>query len=154
MIINNDKLTLCLREAVRQCFLFSNHLIITTRTHAGRSVCMQTYRFVFVYLFFLSSSSCLPWYFSSCLHLRLSLSSCFSLSLPVSAQTSPCEGGKFVSRLIYKSFCLLYCHYQSHCLCHCLKLHWIKNADFTLWRGSVCQSNYIVIFLSPCLLLS
>lgn len=24
------------REAVRQCFLFSNHLIITTRTQAGR----------------------------------------------------------------------------------------------------------------------
>ena len=26
------------REAIRQCFLFSNHLLITTRTHAGRSV--------------------------------------------------------------------------------------------------------------------
>ena len=25
------------REAIRQCFLFSNHLLITTRTHAGRS---------------------------------------------------------------------------------------------------------------------
>ena len=25
-----------IREAIRQCFLFSNHLIITTRTHAGR----------------------------------------------------------------------------------------------------------------------
>ena len=24
------------REAIRQCFLFSNHLLITTRTHAGR----------------------------------------------------------------------------------------------------------------------
>ena len=24
------------REAIRQCFLFSNHLIITTRTQAGR----------------------------------------------------------------------------------------------------------------------
>ncbi len=24
------------REAVRQCFLFSNHLIMTTRTQAGR----------------------------------------------------------------------------------------------------------------------
>ena len=24
------------REAIRQCFLFSNHLIITTRTSAGR----------------------------------------------------------------------------------------------------------------------
>ena len=30
------------REAVRQCFLFSNHLLVTTRTHAGRSVCEQT----------------------------------------------------------------------------------------------------------------
>ena len=25
------------REAIRQCFLFSNHLLVTTRTHAGRS---------------------------------------------------------------------------------------------------------------------
>ena len=24
------------REAIRQCFLFSNHLIVTKRTHAGR----------------------------------------------------------------------------------------------------------------------
>ena len=24
------------REAIRQCFLFSNHLLVTTRTHAGR----------------------------------------------------------------------------------------------------------------------
>ena len=24
------------REAIRQCFLFSNHLLVTPRTHAGR----------------------------------------------------------------------------------------------------------------------
>ena len=30
------QLLLMIREAIRQCFLFSNHLIITTRTHAGR----------------------------------------------------------------------------------------------------------------------
>ena len=30
------------REAIRQCFLFSNHMLITTRTHAGRSVSGST----------------------------------------------------------------------------------------------------------------
>ena len=35
MHLARDKLVLE-KEAVRQCFLFSNHLIITTRTQAGR----------------------------------------------------------------------------------------------------------------------
>ena len=29
-------IAIVIREAIRQCFLFSNHLIITTRTHGGR----------------------------------------------------------------------------------------------------------------------
>ena len=39
------------REAIRQCFLFSNHLLITTRTHAGRSVAVCVLQFHFHFNF-------------------------------------------------------------------------------------------------------